>query len=484
MGGKLKLSDWLSIEIIFFLYRNNSFSKKTKKSKPRKAGNSLQRDKIVHTDSGKKFVTFGNTHFVENTSLSGQSANSGSDNQEKPDLPGRVSFSKSDVYEIDFSDYENDNEMPTNFSTSASKTSLNKLVRTSSNAIKSHQEEDCNQDLQGFCCSLKCNSMASTIDESDMGSTDKSSTKNENADHPDTNAVIEDYKKEIESLNRTHEMDIAEKEETIDSVSLSPTKHDVPRLQFTHYGDNEGSPGDTANITKKYNDKTAFNNSKSLNLVNLKPLNNNGQTTEHNSKSTSNEVINNYLKATKQNDIYAQSTSKQNNLSKAPTMTQTKLSKKTKPPPHSEKIKPKPKQGDNLDEFQIEKVESWMSIHEKSFSNSKCDIVERGAYNNEWRETPISKTDDEGNFSFEDPIDDVSNEESNYDEIVSVIKEIDEEKSKDLGKLMALEVLFTIWDSENSWREEICFNGTLFDWTKAGNRLAIEIVEIDKLLSK
>lgn len=363
--------------------------------------------------------------------MSGQSANSGSDNQEKPDLPGRVSFSKSDVFEIDFSDYENDNEIPTNFSTSASKTSFNKLVRSSS-TVKSHLD-DCDQGLQSFCCSLKCNSMASTIDESDIASTDKSSTKNENADHVDSNAVIEDYKKEIESLNRKHENDIAEKEEAIDTVSMSSTKHDVQRLQYTHYSDNVASPVDNANGSKKYNEKTAFNNSKSLNLVNLKPLNNN-DVSEHNSKSPSNEVINNYLKTTNQNDIYAQSTSKQNNLSKAPK--QTKLTKKTKQP-LSEKTKPKPKPGDNLDEFQIEKVESWMSIHEKSFSNSKCDIVESGAYNNEWRETPISKTDDEGNFSFEDPIDDVSNEESNYDEIVSVIKEIDEEKSKDLGKLGA-----------------------------------------------
>lgn len=395
----------------------------------------MKRDslKLDHTDSGKKFVTFGNTHFVENTSLSGQSANSGSDNQEKPDLPGRVSFSKSDVYEIDFSDYENDNEILAKFSTSANKTSFNKLVRSSS-SINTRQD-DCDQDLQSFCCSLKCNSMACTIDESETASTDKISTKDEHSDHldttPDTNAVIEDYKKEIESLNRKHENDIAEREEAIDAVSLSPAKHDVPRLQFTNYSDSVASSGDNTNITKKYNEKTAFNNSNSLNLANLKPLNNSGDS-EHHSKPTSNEVINNYLKTTNQKDIYTQSTPKQNNLSMAPKP--TKFSKKTKQP-LSDKTKSKLKLGENLDEFQMEKVESWMSIHEKSFSNSKCDIVDGGAYNNEWRESNSHKTDDEGNFSFEDPIDDTSNEESNYDEIVSVIKEIDEEKIKDLGKL-------------------------------------------------
>lgn len=407
--------------------------KKIKKSKdlltkPRFTVNSSKRDNIVPTDSAKKFVTFGHTHFVENPSLSGQSTHSSSDNQEKPDLPGRVSFSKNDVYEIDFSDYENEDDILANYSPPANR--FNKLVR-SSTAIKS-QKDIPEHKLQSFCCSLKCNSMSCTIDEGDTASNDKNSVKYENQEHEESNAVIEEYKREIESLNRKHENEIAEKEESIDTGSFSPTKVEVPRLQFTHVNENTKSPTENTIITMKYNEKTAYNNSKSVNVINLKPLNNDG-ICENISKSTSNEIINNYLKATNQNEIYAQSTSKQNNLSKTPKT--TKLSKKTKQSSSEKTItKLKPKVGDNIDEFQIEKVESWMSIHEKSFSNGKCDMAESSAYNNEWRETPNSKTDDEGNFSFEDPIDDASNEESNYDEIVSVIKEIDEEKSKDLGK--------------------------------------------------
>lgn len=411
-----------------FISRRNSLPKKLKKSKSRNTVNTLKRDKIVHSDPVKKFVTFGNTHFVENNSISGQSANSGSDNQEKPDLPGRVSFSKSDVYEIDFSDYENDDNVLANYSPSANKTSINKLIRTSS-ATTTHDDSEQQQKLQSFCCSLKCNSMACKMEESDLPSTDKMSIQNEGTDRLDSNTVIEDYKKEIESLHRKHENGIVENEETIDTVSVSSPKHDdEQRLQFTHYSDLASA--ESPQITKKYNEKTTFNNSKSVNIVNLKPLNNNG-VSEHRMKSASNEVINNYLKVTNQNDIYTQTSSKQNNLSKTPK--QIKFTKKVKPPIVAEKSKSKSKTGDKLDEFQIEKVESWMSIHEKSFSNSKCDHIESGAYSNEWRETPNSKTDDEGNFSFEDPIDDVSNEESNYDEIVSVIKEIDEEKTKDLG---------------------------------------------------
>lgn len=411
-------------------YRSNSLPKKLKKSKPQNTVNISKKEKLSHTDSGKKFVTFGNTQFVENTSLSEQSAHSGSDNQEKPDLPGRVSFSKNSVYEIDFSDYENDDEVLPNYSTSSSKTSFNKFIRSPSNVKTTLTQDGCEENSQSFCCSLKCNSIASTIDES-IPSNDKISMKNENVDHTDSNSIIEDYKKEIESLNKKHENELAEKEESVETVSLSPKRLDVPILHYTNYNDRATAATEITNITKKYSDNVEFNNkNKSVNLINLKPLNN--SVSEHSSKSTSNEVINNYLKATNQNDIYIQSASKQNNLSKNPK--QTKFSKKTKNP-ITDKSKLKPKQGDNLDEFQIEKVESWMSIHEKSFSNSKSDVVDGGAYNNEWRETPNSKTDDEGNFSFEDQIDDVSNEESNYEEIVSVIKEIDEEKTKDLGKL-------------------------------------------------
>lgn len=428
--------------------------KKIKKSKdlptkPRYTVNTLKRDSLAHTDSAKKFVTFGHTHFVENPSLSGHSTHStqsSSDNQEKPDLPGRVSFSKNDVYEIDFSDYENEDDILANYS-SAPANRPNKVARppTTINSQKEIPEHK----SQSFCCSLKCNSMSCTIDESDTASNDKNSLKDENPVHEESSAVIEEYKREIESLNRKHENEIAEKEETIDTGSFSPTqrnltltKIDVPRLQFTHLNENTNSPTENVGSTKKYNEKTAYNNSKSVNVINLKPLNNDG-ISENNTKSTSNEIINNYLKATNQNEIYAQSTSKQNNLSKTPKA--TKLSKKTKPSPSDKTItKLKPKIGDKIDEFQIEKVESWMSIHEKSFSNGKCDMAESGAYNNEWRETPNSKTDDEGNFSFEDHIDDVSNEESNYDEIVSVIKEIDEEKSKDLGKSEIVELVETL----------------------------------------
>lgn len=369
---------------------------------------------------------------MESASLSGHSANSGSDNQEKPDLPGRVSFSKSDVYEIDFSDYDNDDELLANYSNSTNKTSLTKLIRspTSVQANPEHCEP------HDYCCSLKCNAMDCRIDEDDSVVTDDAVNgikKDDVVDQIIGNTVIEDYKKEIESLNLKHGNNVAEKDGPSDNITSLPTITDVPRLNLNRLSENaQPSPTDT----DKYSDKGGkFNNGTSVNVLNLKPLNNNGGNSEHDAKP--NEIIKNYLKVTNRNENYVQSPSKQNNLTK---VTKTvKVTKKTKQAPAPlEKNKPKPKVGDKLDEFQMEKVESWMSIHEKRFSDSKFDVGDLGgAYNNDWRETPNSKTDDEGNFSFEDPIDDISNEESNYDDIVSVIKEIDEEKSKDLGKRLS-----------------------------------------------
>ncbi|KAJ6639267.1 hypothetical protein Bhyg_12010 [Pseudolycoriella hygida] len=397
------------------LYKDNDTFRKPKqikKSKPLQAGDGIKPEKVAHTDTSKKFVTFGNTHVVESVSLSEHGT---CESQEKLDLPGRVSFSKSDVYEIDFSDYENDEELLKNYSMSLDKSIFNKIISTPTTV---NSQENGGQDVGGFCCLLKCNSMQ-TREEGDLSSTDKISLKNESSDQSDTNAVIGDYKKGIESLNRKHNTEIAEREEA-DSSSV---KHDVQKSNFNRYGNEATPPMENINITKFYDDKTAFNNSKSVNLINLKSLSCNGE------NKSSNEVINNYIKITNQKEIYTPSSSKQNNLTK--TNKKKKSNKPKQPSAETAKLKQRP--GENLDEFQIEKVESWMSINEKSFSNSKC--VESGAYNNEWRQTPNSKTDDEGNFSFEDPIDDVSNEESNYDEIVSVIKEIDEEKSKDLGNI-------------------------------------------------
>lgn len=51
-------------------------------------------------------------------------------------------------------------------------------------------------------------------------------------------------------------------------------------------------------------------------------------------------------------------------------------------------------------------------------------------YNKEWRDTPSTKTDDEGNFSLEEANDCYSNESTTYDELVSIIKEIEADKKK------------------------------------------------------
>lgn len=95
-----------------------------------------------------------------------------------------------------------------------------------------------------------------------------------------------------------------------------------------------------------------------------------------------------------------------------------------------------------LDEFQIDKIESWMSMHDDSLSDRDEALHlhhhhhhHRHQHQVQWNATngtptTNSKTDDEGNFSLDDHIDINSGTESTYDEIVEIIKEIDSEKRK------------------------------------------------------
>lgn len=97
-----------------------------------------------------------------------------------------------------------------------------------------------------------------------------------------------------------------------------------------------------------------------------------------------------------------------------------------------------------IDEFEIDKVVSWMSIHDDFSDTTSVNNVEVSTMKrNEWRSkvataassataksmttTTSSKLrggDDEGNFSIEDGPD----TDSPYEEIVSVIKEIEDDK--------------------------------------------------------
>lgn len=458
-------------------------------------------------------MTFSKSTEFEAPRLSSRNDRSNSlsiSNNLKPDLPGRVSFSKNDVF--DYSDCEHSNEH-----TSANTDTLDdearlKIIYQFHNGNKdSHKNSqadtaetngnDSSENQIGtsaFCCSMKCNSSGCALtmsmsSEENIRDLSKTEPESYNArkfqSNDESDKIIEDYKREIEQLNRQHHKDYnqASLDKTGDSTAFNPehmkyfdnnTEHNKSQSRGNSAKtDNSGSNASTAPLllvpicedsqkveesrneisSKETNGIKSWNNNdlsykspsddKQLN----KPMqyNQKPQIPEHQQvrRDSATVVIQNYLKATNQDKTTTVKLSSKCNLTKP--SASKKLSNETNRPRSSDKTPtPKPtstkgripsksasniREDNRLNEFHMEKVESWMSIHEfdKSDKDSRTspENIHNEPYNQTWRETPSSKTDDEGNYSFEDQLDG----ESTYDEIVSVIKEIDDQKHLDMA---------------------------------------------------
>lgn len=401
-----------------------------------------------YADNSKKYVTFSKNTTEIVPELYRQTSTSCSEDSQKnikPDLPGRVSFSKADVYEMDYSDYENE----------------------ANDQDKEQINDYSNGNIKKYCCELKCNSATCTTERKSSVSNSSASgtytvdsytenmekypTKmNENKkkvyvaqhyqaddDDDESDKIIENYKREIETINQQHTND----GNYFNSKNSSPQR---------------SCPDESSSSSKTSNDQITEISWNQNNLNNNKPeISSNSTKTQNqkiNGKDKSSAVINNYLKATNQENC-ASSSKKKNNLVKTvkrpkeTNKSKLQLENNTKSRTLSgKKIQSKSSTSrggcddSSLEEFHLDKVESWMSIHEfgkeereKKNAGSADNISDASEYNSNWRETPNSKTDDEGNFSYEDQIDSISNAESTYDEIVSVIKEIEQEKTQELG---------------------------------------------------
>ncbi|XP_059608319.1 centrosomal protein of 131 kDa [Phlebotomus argentipes] len=313
------------------------------------------------------------------------------------DLPGRVSFSTADVQEEDVSETEESE------TAREAKKGSKKVVHFDDEALTEKKEI-----------------------EMDVEST--------------SDQIIEDYRKEIESINRRHEFERKLAEEVPDFFMLD--KETPPEgLEVT--------PRDVVGATsvmEKYFEvmKTPEIPGASLQALKITETSkwDNFPDFPPHLRDKSQEIISNYLRVSSsdQSDVTPAPRRPASSSRKGKAVREARKSKSaltTKPPPKPRVIEKAPlkrsksiptlRNGENqmLDEFQIDKVESWMSIHEDPYSK-KTSFVE---YNREWRDTPSSKTDDEGNFSLEEPGDSFSTE-STYDEIVSMIKEIDADKRK------------------------------------------------------
>lgn len=168
-------------------------------------------------------------------------------------------------------------------------------------------------------------------------------------------------------------------------------------------------------------------------------------------KSSSETVINNYLKVAAST---ASIIKKKENISKAETkkcpatvnnsLAQPKTKAPSIPPLTLNNIKKAKREDSNLHEFNIDKIDTWISMHEEaSHATSvksappKHSVLEETfeKFTQETLEAMSGMGTEENNEDQEDGKNsekslDQSQDDSTYDEIVSVIKEIEEDKKK------------------------------------------------------
>ncbi|XP_055706440.1 centrosomal protein of 131 kDa [Phlebotomus papatasi] len=335
--------------------------------------------------------------------------------EEKPagriDLPGRVSFSTADIHEEDVSEAEESE------TAREAKKVTKKVVHFNDEALTEKSSEEA----------------------SESGKMDVESSSDQ---------IIEDYRKEIESINRRHEVERKLAERGTSATNFFDKEYLLEKE--TPPEGLEATPRDLMGATSVMDKYFEVMSTPTPELPgSLQGLKITETATWDNFadfppklRDKSGEIISNYLRVSSsdQSDVPpaprrpASSTRKGKNARES---RKSKSALTTKPPPKVKapdkaplkrsKSIPILRNGENapLDEFHIDKVESWMSIHEDSYAK-KASFVE---YNREWRDTPSSKTDDEGNFSLEEHGDSFSTE-STYDEIQSIIKEIDADKRK------------------------------------------------------
>lgn len=418
-------------------------------------------------------------------------------NPSKTDLPGRVSFSKNDVYEIDYSDFENDTDTSRSleqsehnrkknvrfedeFFTELSNDDLQNVVE-SMKASKTdvfeendEQENAKNDDdgggktqetsapVQRYCCSLKCNSLCKTGDNS--------ISKYESNQIDNSEKIIEEYKREIENINRRHDLELKWSGNTLcETPDPLPdyfgNKRSVPMTKSVEniqsiFEESEKKQFDTPNKVQNYVEiekrcssaKPAWNGN--THIASKRPSISSGKTESDDSitKGSSSTVIDNYLKATNQKAPPkgpVAAVAKTKTIKRPLTTASANSNRKIKSaqlsnmrPTMNRMLKAKSVsslQGSDskLNEYELDKVESWMSTHEDTFSEAGFGQFRKTklgnstgnlTYKRAWRETPTSKTDDEGNFSLEDQIDSNSYDDSTFGDIANVAKQIEQMK--------------------------------------------------------
>lgn len=440
---------------------NSDRSTASKSIKPIKPSiSSSRRSKSATPDQSKKYVTFSNnTEIVPHLRGLSSSAASEQSDSTKPDLPGRVSFSKNEVYEIDFSDYENETDTGRSMLDKSNESKPNEETKSLSQSPQKNEIND-NKPNQ-FCCELKCNTMACSTDIPDKEPYDAAKFQ----DIDESSQIIEEYKKSIENINRQYQFDSKRSAITTDISSKLPFQNisdDLKTYQsketiiLPENSNDDEHIHESAEVEadQKLNEEIWFNvpssnhhGDQALTLLDHRPNTTNSNASASKDSYKSSEVISNYLKETnKKINVKPRKQNTNNNSTQTPTSSRKVksmnriISGQNGKPTIKAKVN-NHREESNIGEFQIDKVESWMSLHEKNFgkiSDSKLDRYDNDDKDNssvDWSlKTPRKSIDEDDQFFIDESIENGSMEESPYDEIVSIIKEIDEQKQLDLSE--------------------------------------------------
>lgn len=350
---------------------------------------------------------------------------------DQPDLPGRVSFS-SNVFEIDLSESDD---------------SHYDLLQHQKGSKRVHFE--------------KVNGTQMNYQVENSG--DDSSSK-----------IIEEYKQEIESLNRKHkeEMSLLNSGDVFDGTSsavdryLDTIKETSDSLEI--FEQLESVFLDSEAVEQEVNNHNATPKERNLQQTETSKWDSTQATDKRDDTENSrdNSEIDSVIDDNQTLKRIPEKTPKFNVKKPNKALNSKALSRRPRncPSPLQPQSKPlsnltagsklrKAKSVSNLKEekhlrdFQMDNIDSWMSMNKETEGDNMRTLMlmkrpqssgVNYTYNKEWRDTPSSKTDDEGNFSLEEANDCLSSESTTYDELVSIIKEIDADK-KVSGKIKDLQ---------------------------------------------
>ncbi|XP_070501319.1 centrosomal protein of 131 kDa isoform X2 [Chironomus tepperi] len=370
----------------------------------------------------------------------------------KLDLPGRVSFSTNDVYEIDYSDTESSQ-------TSGNVEKLNKSLdeQQIQQNHRHHQEDDKVTSFSNTKRYVKEHYMESNSDN-ELDELDYRYRK-ENEKSFKLNQIIDDYKTEVATIN--HRMT-----DKATTVSTAATQLNNLRNKQQIIDSNGNKLNQSMNpVIKKY--------------LKAKEQEIGTSNENYNNSVSNNRKINDLSKKSKNLKDLTKPTKHSNTFGKASSATtghnRTSNGDKMKKPPKSPSTGlygHQQRQDSTLDEFQIEKVVSWMSVNEDNFSELDFNIIGGGSGIGTCHINDNNKEVEKGK------------DESTYQEIVSFIKEIEHDR-KDTEDFKALKTdvefkLNTILNSMASPENEM----SITECTDTVENANIKLKEIFSYLDK